>query len=600
MTYHFDIKHKRIARLVLLHFFLTLLSVSASASVKNRRDSQNEYLLVRKKAGHIEKVTSDRGAGVIAEQDPNGIYWGLRDTVTGQLVLGYTFQKIWDFKAGFATVLLNGKYGLVSKSGKVIIKPDYDSPEILGIKCGCVAFEVGYGPVIILDTTGKPIMPMMSGVTGILPCQKRITLGNDQYGMINFNNDTILPFKFRDAHLLPEGFCVASKFDNSPEDNLYGLYDLNGKQVLPHAFEMIDGFYCGRALVKKNGKYGVIDEAGKELFYTDYGRIDRFSNGYALVYTNPKEGEIKVGIINKNGKVVVPAIYQWLENVFNFSEGLAAIAQGRKYGFVDTSGRVVVPFNYEKVEPFRSGIAKVWVGWQHVGYINGKGKEIISPTFEVMDQANLRRYYDQFIIGLKDSVQHVFDYTGKETVVLNYKTISEFNRIDKSFMVSINNKFGVLDSNFQVKIPAKYESLEMIFPGKIAAREKGGIVFINCEGKALATFKYDSINPFQDDHVNAYENGLAEVGIKGKKGLINSYGKVIIPVIYDKIERFSHRLAVVKRNGKYGFVNFSGKEAIPAIYNKADSYDGYSAKVTLQGKVFQIDGLGKRVKEAID
>jgi hypothetical protein len=586
MTHQIKIQTKITGKLILIYALLSLFPACINSSAKSEKNIRNQKNL-KNNIETNEKIVSSNAINVVAEQDPNGVFWGLRDTVTGKLILGYAYQQIWDFKDGFATVLLNGKYGLINKSGKVIVEPNCDTPQAIEIKCGFVKFEVGYGPIVIIDTANKLVMPMTSGITGILFCQKRITMGDNKFGMINFNNDTILPFKYSSAYLFPEGFCVASTFGgpSSGYKELYGLYNLNGKQVLPHEFENIDGFYCGRAIVKKKGKYGAIDETGKELFYTDYGRIDRFTNDYAMVYTNPKDGEIKVGIINKNGNVVVPAIYQWLENVHNFSDGLAAMALNRKYGFVDTTGRIVVQFKYDKVEPFRNSIAKVWVGWQHVGYINSNGKEIISPNFEALDQANLRRYYNKFIIGLKDTLQHVFDYSGKEIVVLN------------SFIVSINNKFGVLDSNFRVKIPTKYESLEMIFPDKIAAREQGKIVFIDHEGKSLSTIKYDSIEPFQQDDVYSYENGLAKVVINGKKGLINSYGKIIIPVIYDEIEGFSHNLAVVKRNGKYGFVNFRGKEVITAIYNKANSYDGYSAKVTLKGKSFQVNSSGKRVEE---
>jgi hypothetical protein len=400
---------------------------------------------------------------VIPEQDPNGIFWGLRDTISGKLVLDYTYQKILDFKDGYAIVMLNGKFGLISKIGQQIIEPVYDFPKA-ELQCGVITFKYGFGPVIIFYTTGKPVMPMVYGMTGLLPCQQRITYGHYQYGMLNFSGDTILPFKFTSARLVPEGFCIASKADKSGYNSLYGLYDLNGKQVLPHVFESIDDFYCGRAIVKKNGKYGIIDESGKELFYYEYGRMERFYNDYAMVYTSHKNGEIKVGIIDRSGREVVPAIYQRIGEVYSYSEGMDAIAQNPKYGLVDIAGKGVIPFKYDEIKTFQNGIAKVWRGWRRVGYINSKGEEVISSDFGARNQAIISKYHNKYIIALKDSVQHVFDYSGKEIVTLRYENISEFNNgNEKSFLVLMNNKLGTLDSNFLIKIPIEYESLEVIF-----------------------------------------------------------------------------------------------------------------------------------------
>lgn len=585
-----------IGRIVFLYVLLLQFHACNNISGNSAQNTNAGALLTQtNKKDMVDSIASSI-ITIIPEQDPNGIFWGLRDTISGKLVLDYTYQKILDFKDDFAIVMLNSKFGLINNIGKQIIEPIYDFPKTQ-LQCGVIAFEFGYGPVLIFDTTGKSVMPMVYGMTGLLACQKRITYGHYQYGMLNFCRDTIMPFEFTNARLLKEGFCIASKPIGTGRNNLYGLYDLKGKQVLPHVFENIDDFYCGRAIVKKNGKYGLIDESGKELFYTEYGRIDRFYNDNAIVYTSHKNGEIKIGIIDRSGHEVVPAIYQWLDRVYSFSEGMAAMAQKRKYGFVDTSGKVVIPFKYDKVESFKNGIAKIWVGWQHVGYINSKGEEVIPSDFEAMDQANLKRYHSKFIIGLKDSVQHIFDYSGKEIATLRYETISEFNGSEKSFLVLMNNKWGVLDSNLRIKIPIEYESLEVIFPNKIAARKKNKIGFITNEGKVISPFEYDWVAPFQDDYMNQYENGLAKVGKKEKTGLINGYGKLIIPVIYDEIEVFSYGLAVVKRNGKYGFVNFKGKEIIATIYDKANTYNGYTAEVTLKGESFQIDILGNRVEE---
>jgi hypothetical protein len=555
------------------------------------------------KKAHKNATTYNKGletspenkVNVIAEQDPNGAYWGLRDTINGKLLVNYLYDKIYDFKDGFAQVYLDGKLGLISKSGKGIIEPSAFL-ENVKIQCGVIISEYINGQQSVIDTTGKSLVALNS-IRDILPCQKRIILEDNGYAMLNFKGDTILPFKYRQAYLVPEGFCIASIFAT---DNLFGLYDLNGKQVLPHAFQSIDGFYCNRAIVKKNGKWGVIDETGKELFYTSYRRIDRYLNNYAIVYTTSNEGETKVGLIDKQGRSVVPAIYQWLEETPAFSEGLIGLGQNRKHGFVNTRGKVVVPFKYDRIESFNGGIAKVWLGWNHVGYVDNKGREILPVSYAAMDQANLRRYYNQYIIGFKDDVQHVFNYSGKELTILPYKTIQEFNKNDKSFIVSVDNKEGILDSNFKISVPIEYESLELIFRDKIAARKNGKFGLINYRGKAVSIGKYDKIEPILSEHISGFENGLAKISINGKTGLMNSYGKVIVPIIYEQIEGFAYGMAVVRRNGKYGYINTKGKELIPARYIKAGAYDGYSAEVTMNEKTFKIDHAGARVEDNDD
>jgi hypothetical protein len=537
---------------------------------------------------------------IIPVQDPAGFLWGLTDTASGKLVMDHKYEKIYDFIEGYAVIRLHEKFGLIDKNGKEILPPDHGLPESQ-LQCGYIAFESRYGQkIFIFDSAGKAEMPMVDGVTGFLLCRKRIvTMGSSQYGMLNFKGDTILPFNYSNMHLLPEGFCVASKPDQTGYYGLYGLYNLDGKQLLPHSFESVDGFYNGRALVRKNGKYGVIDETGKELFYTDYVRMNRYYNGFAIVYKSDQKGETKIGVIDRAGREIVPATYQWLEDVYGVSEGLAAMAKNFKYGFVDTTGKEVIPFKYHKVESFQDGIAKVWVSWRHVGYINRQGEEVIPASFEAMDQQNLRRYYNRFIIGLKDSVCHVFNYSGKEIAALRYDNISGFSGEDsdkeKSFLASRGNRYGILDSSFRVKVPLEYELLEYVFPNKIAARKNGKTGFIDSNGKVIVPFEYDWIEFYND--WGSYENGIVKVMVNEKCGLMNSYGKLIVPAAYDSINNYSNGLAAVYRNGKYGFINWKGKEAIPALYDAAKPFDGYTAEVTLQGETFLIDSSGNRVEE---
>lgn len=59
-----------------------------------------------------------------------------------------------------------------------------------------------------------------------------------------------------------------------------------------------------------------------------------------------------------------------------FSEGLAAVKMGYKYGYIDTTGKLVVRMEYDKAEPFSEGVALVKIDEKDVysGYIDQNGK----------------------------------------------------------------------------------------------------------------------------------------------------------------------------------------------------------------------------------
>jgi hypothetical protein len=62
-----------------------------------------------------------------------------------------------------------------------------------------------------------------------------------------------------------------------------------------------------------------------------------------------------------------------------FSEGLAPVSKGNKWGYIDQSEKVVINFEFEKAEPFSEGLAEVWIGNKY-GYIDKTGKYIWKPT----------------------------------------------------------------------------------------------------------------------------------------------------------------------------------------------------------------------------
>lgn len=84
------------------------------------------------------------------------------------------------------------------------------------------------------------------------------------------------------------------------------------------------------------------------------------------------------GFITGNGKIAIPNIYS---DAREFSEGLAAVKLGSKWGYINTRGKIIIEPRFHQAENFEKRRARIQLedggGW---GYINRKGRLIWSPT----------------------------------------------------------------------------------------------------------------------------------------------------------------------------------------------------------------------------
>ena len=104
-----------------------------------------------------------------------------------------------------------------------------------------------------------------------------------------------------------------------------------------------------------------------------------------------------------------------------------------------------------------------------------------------------------------------------------------------------------------------------------AISEKGGQWgYINTKGEFVITPQFDAVTEFSD--------GYASVSVGGKWGIIDSSGSYVVSPQYGYISRFSKGVAVVVNfdvdddgNDKYGLIDTKGKLLLPITYDEIGS-----------------------------
>lgn len=199
--------------------------------------------------------------------------------------------------------------------------------------------------------------------------------------------------------------------------------------------------------------------------------------------------------------------------------------------------------------------------------------------------------------------------------------------------VNKDNKYGFIDKTGKKIIPCKYDEIwgfkesGAFIPYStkyshvcVLLNNKWGLV--NKNGKEITSYIYD--------FMYVYDNGYVEVEKYGKTGVIDTTGKVVIPIIFDKLKDIFEDQAKLKKNGKlyyiaigeevldqvyneindfsdglaivaiddmYGYIDKDNSEVIPLIYDSAADFNNGKARVTKKGKTFYIDKLGKCVED---
>ena len=293
-----------------------------------------------------------------------------------QLVLKGGYNSIELGCEGQFIVEKNGKYGVVSEKGAVILPLKYS--EINSNKNGyTVTLNEKMG---LFNSEGKEIIPISyrwiytDKIDDNIPIAAKL---DGKEGYINTKNEWVIPPTYRDAFAFRQGVAIVKKGRN------YMCINLKGEAVIQdfdnYVIEPSDNTYI--VGVRKECKYMVYDLNGNLLDTYD-GFINNWSDD--AIFAVKKGG--KWGYIDGYGKVIIPLEY---EEVGDFSEGLAAVRKDNKWGYINPKNEVVIPieFTNREVSYFKNGVAKYYTD-SGIGLINLKGEIIAEPKYDSIEYVN--------------------------------------------------------------------------------------------------------------------------------------------------------------------------------------------------------------------
>ncbi|GAB4395969.1 MAG: hypothetical protein OHK0053_08090 [Microscillaceae bacterium] len=349
--------------------------------------------------------------------------------------------------------------------------------------------------------------------------------------------------------------------------------DDNGKVVMRDSI-----FYkevTKYAAVQKGEKWGFIDALGKPITEFKYDFVYDFCpEGFAAVGVQSADSPFpQMTFIDRTGKEITPPKFI---GVSNFSDGLAAVSifdevnGTAPFGFIDKTGQIVVPLKYDQVHDFHEGRAAVNVNGKW-GFIDAKGNLVIAPQFNTV--------YD-FSEGLSrasNSIKWGFiDNQGREIIKFNYDGLPSDNDqnpglnyglfVNGLARVRQGSQEGFIDGRGVLKIPLENISARD-FSEELAAvkNRRTGNHWAYIDRRNMIRIAPEQIKKDQTVYnpidVGDFSDGMAPILVGMKWGFIDTSGKVVIDVKYDRIKKpFTRGIALVALGDSYFYIDKTGKE----------------------------------------
>lgn len=456
----------------------------------------------RKKSASIPKPYSRKSQSllhVIAQQ--NGKV-GLLDPYN-KLIVPVEYDAIEFVKyKNYFLLKQDKKQGIYLTGAKKLIPAIYDNVYMDGISFFQV--RIGMQSGLINNRTGEEILPVEYDKIRYT-AHSYIVTKNKKQGLLDRYGNWQIELKY-DA-LSTIGYSLSNTFDRFYKaglDGKFGVIDTSNKLIVPLQFDDIGTFENKFFRVSKNYQYGLYNLEGKEILKPSYASIFAPGPRSTKYYITVKDS--LYGVVSEDGKVLVENQVDQMKSIPNSQGDLI------KAGYYEKSDFQFLQFKNGEcalVDLYNADF-KLYAGYSRiVQHISGYRQD---TNYFIVQKGTKYGLIDQFNTTIIDFVYDSLD--GR------FAFYSGDNPNFGSLVAQKNGKYGVIGLNNETFVPFKYDRILKIGPTNFKVKNGNHYELMNVEGEIVNAGPFGEISQFESP-------GIALSFYKGKMRKINTEGKFL-------------------------------------------------------------------------
>jgi hypothetical protein len=459
---------------------------------------------------------------------------------SGKEVIPVRYSEANAFSCGLAAARIDSLWGFIDTAGDWRIEPCFIYPgtfrdSFLVITGRSSKVWNGYE---IFDLSGQKVFS--NHVDTFIACgNAQIYRSAGKWGFASAQTGIPRLPEFADLKPFSEGLAAAMN-----PDTQWGFIGLDGRVVIPFAFENTGQFNAGIAPVKTEGKWHFIRRDGSDAFYMKF------------------------------------------DSTTGFSCGMAGFMQKGKWGVLDFKGRILAPPRFDALLQFREMRAPAFSSGKW-GIIDPRGTWIIKPDFD-----RISPFWEGRAAFCRDGMWGYFARNGAVAIQAKYDSVIDFSE-ERAWVMGRDKKWRSITADGAYAIDTAYRRVDPFRWGEALVWKDTVARYIDRSGKIVAegrqiaherqpldkSWKRVSTNLF--DQIGHFSYGRARIKKDDLEGFLNKNGSMAIPPRYSRAEPFSDGYSLVSINKKDGsaayFIDTSGaiKVELPSGYTAFSSREGF-------------------------